>query len=236
MRDGLETTMADEIRDPPGKAGDTKDPSSNGTAERTYTKAEHTATIAREVAKERAQREAIARERDELAAKVAEADKAREEAETAKLSATEREKRQRESETNALKATVEAAKAEAAKERNARHGLAVSHAASRKVAAVAVSLSHPGLAVDYEREITRFLVVQPNAAGVEEVMWQHGPGDVVPFDEGFKQHEATGAFARFQRVAGGSGGQHGAGAGSGGPMPTTLVDAMLQSARRRAGR
>ena len=61
------------------------------------------------------------------------------------------------------------------------------------------------------------------------------PGDNEPLESGFPKFRDANLTA-FLKVAGGSGGQHGAGAGSGGPMPTTLVDAMLQSARRRAGR
>ena len=227
--------MATDDTTDPTASGASTDPSSNGTSApeaKLYTKAEHTATIAREVAKERLQRETIQRERDELAAKVAEADAAREQAELAKLSATEREKRQRESETTTLKAERDAAKAEAVRERTARHGTAIAHAASRKVASVAASLSHPGLATDFEREVAAHAVVQVDASGVESVAWQHAPGDVVPFEEGFKAHEAAGHFARFMRVATGSGAQHGSGGGVGGARASNLVDALVNAQRR----
>jgi len=98
---------------------------------------------------------------------------------------------------------------------SARHALRVEQAAARKVSTVAAQLSHPGLALDYEREIASHLVVQLDDRGAEYVAWQHAPGDTVPLEEGFKAFEESGSLARFYRQATGSGAQHGSGASGG---------------------
>lgn len=228
--------MADETNTDPTASGASQDPSSNGTAptgEKLYTKAEHTATIQRETAKERAARLEVERQRDELAAKLLEYEAKAREAEDAKLTATQRQELERKREREKLEAERETWKATAEKERALRHGALTTEAATRLVSSLASRLSHADLAKDAARDLRAHVVVQTDAAGNEAVVWQHAPGDTVPLEEGFKAYEASGALARFYRVATGSGAQHGSGATGGGPMPATLVEALAAAQKQR---
>ncbi len=211
--------MAIDDTTDPTASGASADPSSSGTAptgEKLYTKAEHTATIQRETAKERAARLEVERQRDELAAKLSEYETKAREAEEAKLNASQRAELERKREREALTAERETWKATAEKERSLRHGALLDEAATRKTSAIASRFSHSDLTKDAARDVRAHLVVQADASGVESVVWQHAPGDTVPLEEGFKAYEESGALSRFYRVATGSGAQHGAGSPAGG--------------------
>jgi len=203
--------MADSITDPPG-AGASPDPSVTGTAAAaTYTKDDLTRITGREVAKERATAATYQRERDELAARLADLEAKAHEAEEAKLSVTQRAENDRKRERATLEAERETWKATATKERGLRHDALTGEAATRVVSSLASRFSHSDLARDAARDIRAHLVVQADESGAESVVWQHAPGDTVPLTEGFKAFEASGSLARFYRVESGSGARHGAG-------------------------
>lgn len=198
----------------PTASGVSADPSPTGTAPApsTYSKEDLTRITAREVAKERAAAANYQRERDELAARLTELEAKAHEAEESKLSATQRAENERKREREKLEAERETWKSTATRERSLRHDALTSEAATRMVSSLATRFSHADLARDAARDIRSHLVVQADADGAESVMWQHAPGDTVPVGEGFKAFEAAGSLARFYRVEGGSGAQHGAGA------------------------
>lgn len=234
MREGMETTMADETLDPPGNAGDTNgNPDSNGSAPPkpvlTHTKEDLTRIVSREVAKEREQRVALEQ-------RLAAIEEEKRVAEEAKLSATQRADLERKREREATEAKIATLTQQAANERARRHAVLREGRAASLASTLAAQIANPGLVPHVERAIAERLVVEADEHGNERVVIQMGaPGDNEPLESGFPKFRDANLTA-FLKVAGGSGGQHGAGAGSGGPMPTTLVDAMLQSARRRAGR
>jgi hypothetical protein len=234
MREGMETTMADETLDPPGNAGDTNgNPDSSGSTAATpvkaYTKDEHTAAIKREVGKVLAEKAAL----EQRLAAIEEEKRLTEEA---KLSATQRADLERKREREATEAKIAALTQQATTERTKRHEVLRQGRAASLASTLAAQLANAGLLPHVERTIAERLVVEADEHGNERVVIQMGaPGDNEPLESGFPKFRDANLTA-FLKVAGGSGGQHGAGAGSGGPMPTTLVDAMLQSARRRAGR
>ncbi len=227
--------MAIDDTTDPTASGASADPSSSGApvGEKFYTKAEHTATILRETAKERAARVAIEQQLADANAKLAEYETKAREAEEAKLNASQRAELERKREREKLEAERETWKATAEKERALRHGALTTEAATRLVSSLASRLSHADLAKDAARDLRAHVVVQTDAAGNEAVVWQHAPGDTVPLEEGFKAYEASGALARFYRVATGSGAQHGSGATGGGPMPATLVEALAAAQKQR---
>lgn len=210
--------MAIDDTTDPTASGASADPSSSGApvGEKFYTKAEHTATILRETAKERAARVAIEQQLADTNAKLAEYETKAREAEEAKLNASQRAELERKREREKLEAERETWKATAEKERALRHGALLDEAATRKTSAIASRLSHSDLTKDAARDVRAHLVVQADASGVESVVWQHAPGDTVPLEEGFKAYEESGALSRFYRVATGSGAQHGAGSPAGG--------------------
>ncbi len=234
MRDGMETTMADETLDPPGNAGDTNGtPDSNGSTlpkpVLTHTKEDLTRIVTREVAKEREQRVALERKLEAI-------EEEKRLTEEAKLSATQRADLERKREREATEAKIAALTQQATTERTKRHEVLRQGRAASLASTLAAQLANAGLLPHVERTIAERLVVEADEHGNERVVIQMGaPGDNEPLESGFPKFRDANLTA-FLKVAGGSGGQHGAGAGSGGPMPTTLVDAMLQSARRRAGR
>lgn len=228
----------DDPTDPP-VAGASTDPSSSATTEaKLYTKSEHTATIQRETAKERAARLDVERQRDELAAKLSEYETKAREAEEAKLSAAQRAELERKRAVDALTAERETWKATAEKERTLRHGALTTEASTRLVASVSAGFSHPELTKDAARAVREHVVVQADAQGNDAVVWQHAPGDTVPLEEGFKAFIDAGSLARFNRVATGSGAQHGAGAAGGratfaGLTPTDKIAAGLAALKRK---
>ncbi len=220
----------------PTASGASTDPSSNGTtppAPKLYTKEEHTATIQRETAKERAARAAVEQQLADREAKLAEYEAKAREAEEAKLNATQRAELERRREREKLEAERETWKATAEKERTLRHGALTTEASTRLIAATAAQFWSADLARDAARDVREHVVVQPDAQDNDVVAWQHAPGDVVPLEEGFKAFVAAGSLARFMRVEGGSGARHGSGAGGGGPKPTSLADALLQQQQNR---
>lgn len=219
----------------PTASGASTDPSSSATppAAKLYTKEEHTATIQRETAKERAARTAVEQQLADASAKLAEYETKAREAEEAKLNASQRAELERKREREALTAERETWKATAEKERSLRHGALTTEASTRLIASTAGQFWNTDLARDAARDVREHVVVQPDAQGNDVVVWQHAPGDTVPLEEGFKAFVAAGSLTRFQRVEGGSGARHGSGAAGGGPKPATLADALFQQQQTR---
>ena len=91
---------------------------------------------------------------------------------------------------------------------------------------------------DNDQEYQIYLACADDGKGGDLVLFRMSDAedDVEPFEEGFKKWEAAGSLNRFMRQATGSGAQHGSGSGGGGAMPSNLVDALAEGARRRAGR
>lgn len=211
MRDGMETTMADENTDPQVAGDTTGNPDSNSSAPapaKAYTKDEHTAAIKREVGK-------VLAEKSALETRLAEFEAKAREAEEAKLSATQRADLERKREREAAEAKIATLTQQATTERSKRHEVLRQGRAASLASTLAAQLANAGLLPHVERSIAERLIVETDETGAERVVIQMGaPGDNEPLESGFPKFRDAHLTA-FLKVAGGSGGQHGAGAAGG---------------------
>ena len=234
--------MGDNDADQTANSGDTQNPSPNGSTGEKPVKFLPQPQVDEIIKKEKA---AVARSYEEklkayeaTAQELAELRAEKQKADEAKLSAAERATReqQRRDEATAKERADLTARAERAERR--RIDEKRSTIASRKASTLAARLSSPELAEDVAEKIAHRIVVRDDGKGGDLVLFRMSDAedDVEPFEEGFKKWEAAGSLNRFMRQATGSGAQHGSGSGGGGAMPSNLVDALAEGARRRAGR
>ena len=225
----------DETTDPPGNAGDTNgNPDSSGSTPPkpvlTHTKEDLTRIVTREVAKEREQRVALEQ-------RLAAIEEEKRLAEEAKLSATQRADLERKREREATEAKIATLTQQATTERAKRHEVLRQGRAASLASTMAAQLANAGLLPHVERSIAERLIVETDEHGVERVVIQMGaPGDNEPLESGFPKFRDAHLTA-FLKVAGGSGGQHGAGAAGGratfaGLNPTDKIAVGLTAQKR----
>lgn len=199
-------------------------------AEKTYTKTEHTLKI-KEV------ETALTRERDALAAKLAEYEAEKEQERVAKLSATQRAEEERKRAEKATAEKIAALESVAAKERTKRHETMRSHRAATVASTLVQHLWTPALAPEVERVIAERLVVVDDGKGGESVLVRMGAeGDNEPIETALPKLREDPRIASYFKINGGSGSQHGGGAGGSQPKPASLAEAIEQSAARNKHR
>lgn len=199
-------------------------------AEKTYTKTEHTAKI-KEV------ETALTRERDALAAKLAEYEAEKAKAEEAKMSAEQRRAAEAKRERDKLDAELNGYKTAAAQERAKRHEVMRAGKASSLAATIAADIANPGLVPYVERAIADRVVVVDDGHGNETLMLRMGAeGDNEAVETAFPKLRDT-ELKAFFRTATGSGAQHGAGGIGGKPKQyATMAEAVADKIRAQQGR
>lgn len=195
-----------------------------------YTKDDLTRITQREVAK-------YAQERDALKAKLDEIEAEKEQERVAKLSAAQRAEEERKRAEKATAEKIAALEGAAAQERTKRHEAMCSHKAASLASQLAAQVWTPDLMPHVETAISRRLVVVDDGKGGEAVMLRMGAeGDNEPLDTGFAKLRETPEFRGFIKINGGSGAQHGGGAGGSQPKPASLVEAIEAEAAKRRNR
>lgn len=210
-------------------------PAGNNTekpAEKLYSKDELTRIVQREVGK-------ITAEVAPLREKLTVLEQEKQAAEEAKLSAAQRAELESKRKTDAYEAKIAALDEAAKKERNARQQLMRSHAAANVVSRFATRLFNPEIAQDVERLVAERVVIETGPDGAERLALVMGaPGDTEPLSDAVVQKFADTHLARFFKAQGGSGAQHGTGAGARAGArqianPTDRMAAALATKNRR---
>lgn len=230
----------DDTTDPTASGDTTANPDSNGSAPKpadapVYTKADLTAKIAREVAKEREGRASLEQ-------RLAALEEEKRTAEEAKLSASQRQELELKRERERVAAQIATLTAQAATERTKRHEVLRAGEAAALASTIAAQVANPGLLPHVRRSIAERLVVEVGADGTERVVIRMGAeGDNEPLESGFAKFRDEHLTA-FLKVATGSGAQHGAGGSSAGGRaamlampPEQRIEAALR-ARAASGR
>lgn len=191
------------------------------TPERMLPQSEVNAIAARERRAAEAKALAAQKERDELAAKVAEFEQKQREAEEAKLSAAQRQELERKRERETWETKLKDAETRAARERELRHRTLREREASRLAATTAQQLYSDKALSRVEREVMDRLVVVERE-GVEHVEFQMGaPGDNEPVETAWPKYRDAEIAPAFFRQQQGTGANHGRGTGRNGTGYTT---------------
>lgn len=158
-----------------------------------------------------------AAERDALATKVAEYEAKQREAEEAKLSATQRADLERKREREGYEKRIADLDTTAKRERDLRHAALKSGRAASLAGSLATKLYSDKALPHVERLIVDRLVVEAQADGSERLMLRmsDAAADLEPVDTGFAKLLDAEIAPAFFRAQGGSGAQHGTGAGGG---------------------
>lgn len=139
-------------------------------------------------------------------------------AEESKLSATQRAELERKREREAYEKRIEDLEGQVKAERDRRHDLLKRNRAAEAVASVAAKLLNDKLAPTVQREIASRLVVEQLSDGSERlsVRMSDAAADLEPADTALAKLIDTEIAPVFFRAQGGSGAQHGNGAGGAG--------------------
>jgi hypothetical protein len=221
------------VADTDTNANETQTGASDNTAkpaEKTYTKTEHTLKI-KEV------ETALTRERDALAAKLAEYEAEKEQERVAKLSATQRAEEERKRAEKATAEKIAALESKAMQERAKRHDVLRQGRAASIASTFATQLWTADLLPHVESAIASRLVVVDDGKGGESVLVRMGAeGDNEPIETALPKLREDPSLRGFIKINGGSGSQHGGGAGGSQPKPASLVEAIEAEAAKRRNR
>lgn len=195
-----------------------------------YTKDDLTRITSREVAK-------YAQERDALAAKLAEYEAEKEQERVAKLSATQRAEEERKRAEKATAEKIAALESKATQERAKRHDVLKQGRAASIASTFAAQLWTADLLPHVESAIASRLVVVDDGKGGESVLVRMGAeGDNEPIETALPKLREDPSLRGFIKINGGSGSQHGGGAGGSQPKPASLVEAIEAEAAKRRNR
>lgn len=175
-------------------------PDTSAQAETTYSKADLTRIVQREVAKASAESNAL---RERFTA----LEEEKRIAEEAKLSASERLTKEHQRATAALEAKIADLTKIAASERSRRHDAIVAQAAATILSKRSAQLMNPAATPLVERLVRERLKVESSADGAEHVAVLFGPGDSEPLSSA-EGKLADELIAPFLKAQGGTGGNH----------------------------
>ena len=222
--------------DPATSGTQTTDPAATGStqngsatpAEKTLPQSEVNRIVAREVAKARAGYEALTKEHQDLASRVAEYEQRAKEAEESKLTAAQRAELTMKREREKLEGERDAARKAAEGERARRHQFMKAHAAASHVGRIASKLFNAEVAPDLEAIVSNALAVEDDGQGGERLMIRLGtdPADVEALTAETFGRFADARLARYFATATGSG--HPAGRGANGKGPVVPTNASPQ--------
>jgi len=226
---------ADQTTDP-ATTGTTGDGAPAQTAEKSLPQSEVNRLMARTEGKYKEQMTTLAREREELAQRLAALEAERQADAESRMNATQRAELAAKRDREAWEKKVNDLSTQASRERAARHQLLVRHAAASKVASVAGKLFNASLAPHLESIVSSALVVVDDGQGGEAVHIRTGsqPGETEPLTPEAWQAFESAQLTGFYGAAGGAGARHG-GAPGNGKMSAEQLRALSPTDRIAAG-